>query len=112
MSINRVFITGNVARDPELRVSQSGTAVLSLAVAVDARRKDPQTGQWEDAPCYIDAAVVGNRAAALADRIRKGARVAVEGHLRHRSWGQDGQRRSKLDVVADEVEFMSPRSDG
>jgi len=112
MSINRVVITGDVTRDAELRMSQSGTGILTVPVATNGRRKNAQSGEWEDAPVYVDVAVAGKRALALADRLRKGTRVAVEGHLRWSQWERDGQRRSKLDVVADELEFLGPRDAG
>lgn len=107
MPINRVFITGNVTRDPELRMTASGTAVLTIPVAFDDRRRNADTGEWEDVPNYVDAVMFGNRAMSLADHLRKGVRVAVEGKLRWQSWERDGQKRSKIDVVADELEFMS-----
>ena len=110
MSINRVVITGNVTRDAELCMSQSGTGVLTVPMATNGRRRNAQSGEWEDAPAYVDVAVAGKRALALADRLRKGTKVAVEGRLRWRQWERDGQKRSKLDVVADEVEFLSPPS--
>ena len=114
MSINRVNISGNLTRDPELRVTQGGTAVLGVGVAVNDRRRNPQTGEWEDVPNYVDCVVFGNRANALANTLRKGMRVAIEGKLRWRQWTdqQSGQKRSKLEVVVDECEFLAPRQDG
>ena len=114
MSINRVNISGNLTRDPELRTTASGTQVLTFGVAVNDRVRDQQTGQWGDRPNFVDCIVFGNRAPALADILHKGAKVAIEGKLRYSSWeAKDGAKRSKLEVVVDEVEFMSARgSDG
>lgn len=110
MSINRVILTGNLTRDPELKSTQGGTQVLSMGVAVNDRRKNQQTGEWEDVPNFVDVVMFGTRAGALARYLTKGTKVAVEGRLRYRSWqAQDGSKRSKLEVVADELEFMSRR---
>ena len=108
MSINRVNISGNLTRDPELRQTTSGTAILRFGVAVNDRRRN-QSGEWEDVPNFVDCVVFGNRAEPLSRFLSKGSKVAVEGKLRYSSWERDGQRRSKLEVVVDEVEFLSPR---
>ena len=107
MSINRVNITGNLTRDPELRVTAAGTQVLSFGVAVNDRRRNPQTGEWEDYPNFVDCTMFGTRAEAVSRFLAKGNKVAIEGKLRYSSWEKDGQRRSKL-----EVEFMSQRQGG
>lgn len=109
MSINRVSITGNLTRDPELRVSAGGTQVLSFGVAVNDRRRNPQTGEWEDYPNFVDCTMFGTRAEAVSRFLAKGNKVAIEGKLRYSSWEKDGQRRSKLEVIVDEIEFMSQR---
>ena len=106
MSINKVIISGNLTRDPELRSTTSGMCVLSFGVAVNDRRKNQQTGQWEDQPQFVEITVFGNRASALANILHKGMKVAIEGRLRWSQWEKDGQKRSKLDVIADEVELM------
>lgn len=107
MSINRVCVTGNLTRDPELKATQGGAPVLRLGVAVNDRRKNPQSGEWEDVPNFVDCVMFGTRAERVAQYLAKGTKVAIEGRLRYSSWEQDGQRRSKLEVVVDEVEFMS-----
>ena len=111
MSINRVNISGNLTRDPELRQTTSGTAILRFGVAVNDRRRN-QSGEWEDVPNFVDCVVFGNRAEPPSRFLSKGSKVAVEGKLRYSSWERDGQRRSKLEVVVDEVEFLSPRGAG
>lgn len=112
MSINRVVISGNLTRDPELRSTANGTAVLSLGVAVNDRRKNQQTGEWEDFPNFIDCTMFGTRAQAVSNYLTKGQKVLIEGKLRWSQWERDGQKRSKIDVIVDEIEFMSPRTDG
>ena len=106
MSINIVTISGNLTRDPELR--QAGnTSILSFGVAVNDRRRNPQSGQWENVPNFVDCIVFGSRADALAGLLHKGSKVAIDGKLRYSSWdGKDGKKRSKLEVVVNELELM------
>ena len=106
MSINIVTISGNLTRDPELRRA-GNTSVLSFGVAVNDRRRNPQSGQWENVPNFVDCIVFGSRADALAGLLHKGSKVAIDGKLRYSSWeGKDGKKRSKLDVVVNELELM------
>ena len=107
MSINRVNISGNLTRDPQLRQTQGGMAILSLGVAVNDRRKNQQTGEWEDVPNFVDCVVFGTLAEKLAQFLAKGSKVAIEGKLRWSQWEKDGAKRSKLEVIVDEIEFMS-----
>ena len=108
MSINRVAITGNLTRDPELRYAQNGTPILDMGVAVNDRARNQQTGEWEDRPNFVDLTMFGKRAEAVAPYLSKGSKVAVEGRLRWSQWqAKDGSKRSKLEVVVDEIEFMS-----
>lgn len=113
MSINKVFIMGNLTRDPELRETASGFQVLNFGVAVNDRRKNQQTQQWEDYANFVDCTMFGNRAASVARFLAKGSKVAIEGKLRWSQWEtQDGSKRSKLEVVVDELEFMSRNENG
>ena len=111
-SINIVAISGNLTRDPELRMTPGGTQVLNFGVAVDDRTKNQQTGEWEDRPNFIDCVLFGNRADALSRILRNGIKVAVSGSLRWSQWGRDGQKRSKVEVVADKVVLMQAQQDG
>ncbi len=112
MSINRVTISGNLTRDPELRATAGGTQVLSFGVAVNDRRRNPQSGEWEDYPNFVDCTMFGTRAEAVSRYLSKGSKVAIEGKLRYSSWERDGQRRSKLEVIVDEIEFLSRGQQG
>jgi single-strand DNA-binding protein len=113
MSINRVTITGNLTRDPELRSTSGGTAVLKMGVAVNDRAKNQQTGEWEDRPNFIDVVMFGTRAESVSRFLSKGSKVAIEGKLRWSSWeNPQGEKRSKIEVVVDEIEFMSSRDGG
>ena len=107
MSINRCILSGNLTRDPELRSTAGGTSVLSFGIAVNDRRKNNQTGEWEDYPNFVDCTMFGARAEAVGRFLAKGNKVAIEGKLRYSQWEKDGQSRSKLEVVVDEIEFMS-----
>ena len=109
MSINRVNISGNLTRDPELRATQGGMQVLGFGVAVNDRRRNQQTGEWEDCPNFVDCTMFGNRAESMGRILHKGMKVAIEGKLRYSSWDKDGQRRSKLEVIVDEIELMSQK---
>ena len=110
-SINVVAISGNLTRDPELKATAGGSSVLRFSVAVNERRKDPRTGEWGDYPNFVDCAVFGNRAEALSRLLSKGSKVSVQGRLSYSAWERDGQKRSKLEVTAHEVELMSQRRD-
>ena len=111
MSINRVTISGNLTRDPELNATTGGTPVLKLGVAVNERRKN-QSGEWEDVPNFVDCVMFGSRAEKIVDFLSKGMKVAIEGKLRYSAWdAKDGTKRSKLEVVIDEIEFMSRRGE-
>lgn len=112
MSINKCFLSGNLTRDCELRRTQSGMAVASFGMAVNDRRKNQQTGEWDDYPNYIDCTMFGNRAESISGYLTKGLKVSVEGKLRWSQWERDGNRRSKLEVVVDEIEFMSQLQNG
>lgn len=112
MSINRVAISGNLTRDPELRQTAGGMAILGFGVAVNDRRKNQQTGEWEDCPNFIDCSMFGARAQSVSRFLSKGSKVAIEGKLRWSQWERDGQKRSKVEVIVDELEFMSQRQQG
>lgn len=113
MSINKVLITGNLTRDPELRETPSGFQVLNFGVAVNDRKRNQSTGQWEDYANFVDCTMFGNRAASVARFLGKGSKVAIEGKLRWSQWeAQDGSKRSKLEVVVDELEFMNRNENG
>ena len=110
-NINRVIISGRLTRDPDVRTTAGGTTVMGLGVAVNDRRRTQQTGQWEDYTNFIDCTMFGSRAEALSRILTKGMLVCIEGRLRWSQWERDGQKRSKIEVIVDEVEMPS-RSQG
>lgn len=109
MSINVVNISGNLTRDSELRRTTGGTAILGFGVAVNDRRKNQQTGEWEDYPNFVDCTMFGARAEKLAGMLIKGTKVCILGKLRYMSWERNGQKRSKIEVIVDDIELMQNR---
>ena len=104
--INRVVITGNLTRDPELRSTPSGTSVCKLRVAVNGRRKTAG-GEWEDKPGFFDVVAWGAQGEACAEHLAKGSAVAVEGRLDWREWRSDGgPRREAVEIVSKSVQFL------
>ena len=112
-NINRVVLVGNLTRDPELRHTPSGTAVCSLRLAVNTRRKDGATGEWTEKPNYFDITVWGNQGENCAQYLAKGRPVGIDGRLEWREWeAQDGTKRQAVEVIADTVQFLGGRDDG
>lgn len=110
MSINRYIATGNLTREPELRRTANGMAVLNIGIAVNDRRKNPQSGEWEDYPNFLTCVMFGTRAESVSGYLHKGSKVAVEGKLRFSQWEKDGQKRSKIEVMIDDLELLTPRN--
>jgi single-strand DNA-binding protein len=111
-NINRVIVTGNLTRDPEMKALPSGTSVCSLRIACNGRRKNNETGVWEEVPNYFDITVWGSQGENCGKYLSKGRGVAVDGRLRWREWtGQDGQKRQGVDIIADTVQFLGGRDD-
>ena len=112
-NINRVILTGNLTRDPELRALPSGTSVCNLRVACNTRRKDA-SGEWVDKPNYFDVTVWGAQGENCAQYLSKGRPVAIDGRLEWREWeAKDGSgKRQSVDIVADSVQFLGSRDGG
>ena len=111
-NINRVILTGNLTRDPELRSTPGGMSVCSLRVACNTRRKDNSTGEWADKPNYFSVTVWGAQGENCARFLAKGRPVAIDGRLEWREWqGQDGAKRESIEIIADAVQFLGGRDD-
>jgi single-strand DNA-binding protein len=111
-NINRVVLTGNLTRDPELRSLPSGNSVCSLRIATNTRRKDA-SGEWTDKPNYFSVTVWGAQGENCARFLSKGRPVALDGRLEWREWqGQDGAKRESVEIVADSVQFLGGREEG
>ena len=112
-NINRVVLTGNLTRDPELRSTGSGLAVCSLRVACNTRRKGA-SGEWEEKPNYFDVTVWGAQGENCARFLAKGRPVALDGRLEWREWQdkESGHKRQAVDIIADSVQFLGSREGG
>lgn len=111
-SLNQVTLMGNLTRDPELRQTPSGQNVCSFSLALNRSYKD-QSGEWQEATDYIDVTAWGPLGERVAEYLHKGRRCLVVGQLQSRSWEQEGQKRSKVEVLARDVTFLdSPRGEG
>lgn len=110
MSLNQVSVSGNLGADAELRSTRGGTPVLTFALAVNERVKQAD-GTWGDRASWIDCVLFGARAQALADWLRKGNKVAVQGRLRTSTWERDGVSYKRTEVVVEEVDLMTVRRD-
>jgi single-strand DNA-binding protein len=104
MPTNTVTITGNATRDPELKFTPSGAAVATFGVAINRRWQNRSTNEWEEAVSFFDVTAWQQLAENTAETITKGTRLVVTGRLDQRSWeNQDGEKRSKVEIVADEI---------
>jgi single-strand DNA-binding protein len=111
-NINRVVMTGNLTRDPELRSLPSGMSVCSLRIACNTRRKDNASGEWVDKPNYFDVTVWGAQGENCARFLAKGRPVAIDGRLEWREWqDKEGNTRQSIDIIADAVQFLGGRDD-
>jgi single-strand DNA-binding protein len=118
-NLNKVMLIGRLTRDPEVRAFTNGGKVASFGFAVNNRRKNQQTGQWEEVPVFIDVKAfnreTGRKLADLVEQyLRKGQQVYIEGHLILEEWvgKEDGKKQSKLRVVVEDLQFLERREDG
>jgi single-strand DNA-binding protein len=122
-NLNKVMLIGRLTRDPESRSLPSGSKVVAFGFAVNNRRKNQQTGAWEDEPVFLDCEAWSNGGREGGGRqtgdlveqyLKKGHQAYIEGHLRLDQWTDknDGSKRSKLKLVVDNVQFLEPRADG
>jgi single-strand DNA-binding protein len=117
-NLNKVMLIGRLTRDPEMRSFANGGKVAKFGFAVNNRRKNSSTGQWEDEPVWLDIEAFnrgdfGKNADLVEQSLRKGSQVFIEGHLQLDQWtSQDGQKRNKLKIVLDHMQFLEGRPDG
>lgn len=110
-SVNQVILMGNLTRDPEVRQTPSGQSVCSFSLALNRAYKN-QSGEWVEATDYIDVVAWGPLGERVGQYLSKGRRALVQGRLQSRSWEQDGAKRSKVEVLANDVTFLDGRGDG
>jgi single-strand DNA-binding protein len=118
-NLNKVMLIGRLTRDPEVRSFGNGGKVANFGFAVNNKKKNPQTGEWEDEPVFLDIEAFnrqnGRQLADLVEQyFKKGAQFYLEGHLRLDQWQDknDGSKRSKLKIVLDDFQFFEARQDG
>lgn len=117
-NLNKVLLIGRLTRDPEVKQFANGGKVAKFGFAVNNRKKNSQTGQYEDDPVFLDVEAfnraTGSKTADLVESsLRKGSQVFIEGHLKLDQWtSQAGEKRSKLNVVVDSIQFLDPRPQG
>jgi single-strand DNA-binding protein len=109
MNINRVVLTGNLTRDPELRATPGGLSICKLGIAVNTRRKSGD--QWEEKANFFRVTVFGRQAESCGNYLKKGRAVAIDGRLEWSTWEQEGQKRESIDIIADSVQFLGGRDD-
>lgn len=109
-SFNRVILVGNLTRDPELRYIPSGSAVSEIGLAVNDRVK--KGDQWVDETTFVDVTLWGRTAEVANEYLSKGSSILIEGRLKLDSWEKDGQKRSKLRVIAEKMQMLGGREGG
>jgi len=110
-SVNQVILMGNLTRDPEVRQTPSGQSVCSFSLALNRAYKN-QSGEWQEATDYIDVVAWGPLGERVGQYLTKGRRALVQGRLQSRSWEQEGVKRSKVEVLANDVTFLDGREGG
>jgi len=109
---NKVFLIGNLTRDPELKYTQGGTAVCEFGLATNRTWRTPQ-GEQREETTFVDCAAWGRTGETINQYMSKGRQIFVEGRLRYDSWeGQDGRKRSRLSVVVENFQFLGGRGEG
>jgi single-strand DNA-binding protein len=112
-SYNKVILMGNLTRDPEIRYTQNNMAICKIGLAVNRRFKDRQTEEWREEATFVDITIFGKRGEAFAKYHSKGRPAFIEGSLRFDTWeDKEGNKRSKLYVVADEWQFVGGGAGG
>lgn len=111
-NLNRVLLMGNLTKDPDLRFTSSGSAICSFSLAIN-REWTGKDGQKNKDVCYVDIKVWGRQGENCAQYLKKGRPCFIEGRLEFSKWeNQEGQKRSKLEVVAERVQFLGGRGEG
>lgn len=109
---NQVVLLGNLTRDPDLRSTPNGQSVCSFSLALNRSYKDAKTDEWKEVTDYVDIVAWGSLGERVSQYCHKGKQVLVNGRLQSRSWEQDGQKRSKVEVLAQDVTFLGGATDG
>jgi single-strand DNA-binding protein len=116
-NLNKVMLIGRLTRDPEIRTFSTGGKVAKFGFAVNNRKKDQATGQWVDDPVFLDVEAFnrgefGKQADLVEQYLAKGRQIFIEGHLKLDQWEKDGQKRSRVVIVVDNIQFLDTKQDG
>ena len=103
-AINNVVLVGRLTRDAELKFTNTGFPIANLSLAVNRRVKKGEV--WQEEASFFDAVLLGKRAESLAQYLKKGTQLVVQGELQQRRWEQEGQKRSKVEIVVNDVQFV------
>jgi single-strand DNA-binding protein len=109
--INKAIILGNVGKDPDVRSTQSGSQVVNLSIATSETWTDKNTGQKKEATEWHRVVFFGKLADIVAQYVKKGSKLYIEGQIKTRSWEQDGQKRYVTEIVGKEMQFLDSRSE-
>lgn len=112
MSINSVTLTGRLGQDCDLKTTASGMSIASFSICVNDRVKNPHTQEWEDYANWIDCKLFGKRAESLSAYLVRGQLVGIDGRLRWSTWEKDGQKRSKVEVIVNDLELLGGTKSG
>lgn len=112
-SVNKVFLLGNVGKDPEIRATGGGTMVASFSLATSDRTKDP-AGNWTDRTEWHNLVVYGKLAEIIRDYVKKGSKLFVEGKIQTRSWDDktSGEKKYRTEIIVNELSLLSGRGEG
>lgn len=110
-SFNKVVLVGNLTRDVEVKFTPSGTAVAEIGLAVNEKRKDA-SGEWVEDVTFVDVTLWGRQAEVAGEYLSKGSSVLIEGRLKLDQWEKEGQKRSKLKVVGENMRLMGSKPSG
>lgn len=112
-SVNKVFLLGNVGRDPEIRTTSGGTAVANFSLATSFSQKNPQ-GNWQDRTEWHNLVAFKRTAEIVRDYVKKGSKLYIEGKITTRSWDdkESGQKRYKTEILVNELVLLSAREEG
>ena len=110
-SFNRVILMGNLTRDPELRYTPTGTAVTEIGLAINSRRKNAN-GEWIEETTFVDVTLWSRTAEVASEYLSKGSPVLIEGRLKLDTWESEGQKRSKLRVIGEQMQMLGARGQG
>lgn len=110
--LNKIAMVGNLTRDPEVRYTAGGSAVANLGIACNRRYKPQGSNEYKEDVCFVNAVIWGKRAEYCGQQLKKGNPVFIEGRLQSRSWEKDGQKRTSIEIVVEDIQFLNRTKEG